>query len=281
MDPSEFPQLQTHVAERDPRGRRRQGLTQSHMDTLLGRTAGTYERLERGVAVRAALLKETARILRLTTDEWHGLWAFAFSEQPPSPLDKSVEPTLADRWQWVLDAQSSMAVIIDAEGHTLAYNEPFAGLFGEEQVPADLMRWTLFDPRAREVLADWPTHWAPYLLAKLRTALALHGESQGLNGLLQEVLADADTTRLYEAAGAATSVASDATPFRPLRHPTFGDGWMTVCAAGPLDAPGVRLYFASFTKELPGRAAVGDRPGSIGDVARVSPEPRHLTAGAG
>lgn len=248
-DASQFPQLRAQVAQRDPRGRRRAGLTQAHMDTLLGRTTGTYGDLERGAAVRPGLLKDTARILQLTHDEWRTVWAWAFSTEPSEALAKPPGLLLGDRWQAVLDSMTSMASICDAEGQILAYNEPFRALFGPRPVPANWLRWTTVDPTAREVLIDWPTHWAPASFARFRTALALHNESQHLNELLQEILADEETARLYETAGSTTSMASQAAARRPVRHSTWGDGWVTLCTANPTDTPGTRLYIAPFTPE--------------------------------
>ncbi|SEO74180.1 MmyB family transcriptional regulator [Actinacidiphila rubida] len=251
IDASAYPELHVTGASRDRRGRRGPGLTQAHMDTLLGRAAGTYAALERGKTRHPGLLEAVARILQLTTDEWRGVHAFAFSTEPLEPLYPPAGLLMADRWQAVLDSQSQMAFIMDSEGQILAHNEPFRALFAPAPMPVDFLRWTLTSPAAREVLLEWDIHWAPAFVARFRTALALQAGSTILNELLEDVLADPVTARLYQASESAASIMAQAEPYRPIRHSRFGRGWMTLCAAILSDTPGARLYVAPFFDELP------------------------------
>jgi len=251
IDASTYPELDNPTSPRDPRGRRGPGLTQAHMDTLLGRAPGTYANLERGKTRHPGLLKAVARILQLTTDEWRGVHAFAFSTEPLEPLHPPAGLLMADRWQAVLDAQTQIAFIMDSEGQILAHNEPFRVLFAPAPVPVDFLRWTLFSPAARELLLDWHTQWAPAFFARFRTALSLQSDSKILNELLEDLLTDPETAHLYQESEAAASIMSQAEPYRPIRHPRFGQGWMTLCTAVLMDTPGARLYVGPFFEELP------------------------------
>ncbi|MBM9508040.1 MmyB family transcriptional regulator [Actinacidiphila acididurans] len=247
-DASAFPELRSVLAQRDNRGRRRHdtGLTQAHMDILLGRTPGTYERLERGTGVRKNVLEESARVLRLTEDEWRTAHRFAFGADPPHPLSQKAGLTLPGAWLTALDSIESIAWISDPEGRLLAHNAAFAQLFDHGGAPSHPLRWALTSPEARVNLIDWETAWAPFLMARLRAALALQENSTPLTRLRTDVLSDASTAELFEAHSAtAITTPPSGTPL-PCRHPQRGTGWLTLSTASPDDAPGTRLTIATF-----------------------------------
>jgi PAS domain-containing protein len=246
-DPASFPELRDQLEGRDPRGRRGRGLTQAHMDILLRRSAGTYERLERGKTIRPALLEGAGRVLRLSEDEWRALWAYAYSTSPPRPLHPASR-ALPREWQTTLDTLPPAAYIQDPEGHLLAFNAEFGRYFGDEPVPDNLLRWSLTSPVARTVLLDWRSMWAPALCGQLRAGLAVNRDSRVLNELFADVLADDQVAPLLRAAA---STAPQANSPRPVRHPEFGNGWITMCAASPADFPEARLTIAPFHRDPP------------------------------
>jgi hypothetical protein len=253
-DASSFPGLRPALASRDPRGRRILGISQLQMDALLGRAAGTYGRLERGAGITPGLLQDVAKALRLTEDEWRAVWHFAYSAEPPNPLHPSAGLVLPGEWQYALDAIGSAAYIIDREYRVVAHNAAFRAAFGAHRAPSNLLRWALTERESRGVLLDWRTAWAPGLFAQLRAALARHADSAALSALRADVLATDETARLYQAAGSAASAGPQATRPRPFRHAQLGTGWLTMCAAGPADAPGSRLTICHFgtTPPAPG-----------------------------
>jgi hypothetical protein len=212
------------------------------MDVLLGCSPGTYKRLERGTTLPAALLANAARILGLTEDEWRAVYTYAYSVPPPHPLNP-LDGAVPGRWQAMLDSLGSAAYIQDTEGRVLARNEQFADFFGAAPVPRNLLRWCLTDPAARSVLLDWHSVWAPALCTRLRLSLASHAGSTSLRELRADVLADAAIAPLLEAAP--SRVPGLSSP-RPLVHPRFGPGRVTLYASRPAEFPQARLMIMLF-----------------------------------
>ncbi|MFI0942803.1 XRE family transcriptional regulator [Streptomyces sp. NPDC021020] len=212
------------------------------MDILLGRSAGTYQRLERGSAVPAGLLERVGRILALTEDEWRAVHAYAFATPPPRPLNR-LDGALPDGWQVMLDSLGPAAYVEDREGIVLAHNEAFSGYFGDEPVPRNLLRWCLTAPSARVILRDWNSAWLPALCMQLRILLAGNANSRTLQELRADVLADSEAAPLLVAA---PSTAPGLESPRPLLHPSLGGGQVTLYAARPTDFPEARLMIVHF-----------------------------------
>lgn len=226
------------------------------MDVLLQRSAGTYERLERGTTIRPDLLEGAGRILGLTEDEWRAVWTYAYSTPPPRPLNPAAR-ALPGEWQVMLDALGTGAYVQDPEGRLLAYNAEFSIYFGDEPAPESVLRWALTSPGAREVLLDWHSAWAPALCGELRAGLAANKESRVLNELMADVLADDETAPLLNAVA---STGPQANVPRPVRHPKLGRGWLTICVASPADYPEGRMVIAPFH---PGRRPAPRQPIAI------------------
>ena len=116
-------------------------------------------------------------------------------------------------------------------------------MFPNGDVPANTMRWMLLDACGRETLMDWHTAWAPMVLPQLRAALAARPDDEILRQIEKEVLADPETAALYDAGASHPHPDGDE---RPLLHALEGPGWVTMCAAQPMTAPGSRLMILVF-----------------------------------
>lgn len=225
-------------------GRRSPGLSQGQMDTLLHRAAGTYGRLENGRYLHAPdeLLEDVSRILGMTEQEWVALWRYARAQDPPGPLNRLSGKRLPSVWQDVLNGVFHMAFVTDDCWDLIAWNDPFAELVGGH-VPANVMEWMLLSPQGRRVLTNWEASWAPLMLPQLRSAVAARPFDGRLEEIEKRVLADREAGPMYEAGGTYVHVDGGE---RPLHHPVLGPGWVTVCAAEPMAAPGARLTVLVF-----------------------------------
>lgn len=244
VDPTEhgFPR-------RSRRGRRADGLglTQGHMDALLGSPgSGTYGALERGDLTNPPpeLLREVARILKFDEDEWAALWALTRQERPPYPLYPRADQRIDPSWQSVLDAHPHMAYITDRGWNLLMHNAAFAEMFESGQPPENTMEYMVLSDEGRRTLAEWETHWAPQVLSQLRNAYAEQPHNPTLRSLVERVRQDPQAGPIYAADPRAfMHPDGDTRPFRHLRH---GPGRVQLNAAGPYGSPGARLIFVRF-----------------------------------
>ncbi|MEI5102484.1 helix-turn-helix domain-containing protein [Streptomyces sp. PmtG] len=239
-------------------GRRAPGLSQHQVDQLLHRTLGTYHRLESGNYPNppTALLRDVARLFGLNEQEWVSLCRYALLQDPPGPLHLSSGKEVPGVWREAVNGISHIAYVTDASWDMLAYNDACAAVFPGREVPLNIMRWMILSPVARELLLDWSTAWAPLLLPQLRGALATRPEDETLRQIEKEVLADPAAAPLY---GADKPYLHPDGDERPLLHSEKGPGWVTMCAAQPLTAPGARmmiLVFHSGRERLHPRAAM-------------------------
>jgi hypothetical protein len=226
-------------------GRRAPGLSQHQVDLLCHRTLGTYRRLESGAYPNppADLLRDVATLFALNEQEWVSLYRFIGIGDPPGPLTPRSGKEVPGVWQEAVDGMTHMAYVTDASWQLLAYNAPFARLFPGRRVPTNTMRWMLLDSDGRNTLTDWATAWAPLVLPQLKAAIAARPDDEILRQLEKEVLADEDTAPIWDAGG--THIHPDGDE-RPLLHAIDGPGWVTMCAAQPMTAPGARLIVLVF-----------------------------------
>ncbi|MER7112780.1 MmyB family transcriptional regulator [Streptomyces sp. NPDC000229] len=240
-------------------GRRARGLSQAQIDQILHRAPDTYGRLESGRYPNPPvdLLQDVARLFRMNEQEWIALWRYALGQDPPRPLDFRSGEEVPAVWEEILACVSHPAYINDRSWNVLAHNGLFEGLFPGRRVPANAMRWMTVEPDARTVLTDWETAWAPVVLPQLRVALAADPSDKTLCAIEQDVLADPVAAPLYESASAYSHLDGDE---RPFTHPTLGQGWVTMCAAQPLAAPGSRLIMLVFH---PGARRRRGRPSAL------------------
>ncbi|MFF5336523.1 helix-turn-helix transcriptional regulator [Streptomyces sp. NPDC013181] len=226
-------------------GRRAPGLAQHQVDQLLHRTPGTYRRLESGAWPRPdpGFLRDVAVLFALNEQEWVSLCRYAGIGDPPGPLNARSGKEVPGVWQEAMDGMTHPAYITDASWELVAYNREFARLFPGERVPANLMRWMLLEEQGRSMLLDWDTAWAPLVVPQLRAALAGRPDDEVLRRLEQDVLADPRCAPIWESGGAHIHPDGDE---RPVHHAIEGPGWVTMCAAQPMTAPGARLIVLLF-----------------------------------
>ncbi|MFB7312936.1 helix-turn-helix transcriptional regulator [Streptomyces sp. NPDC056192] len=239
-------QPEGHGFERSAKqGRRAPGLSQHQVDQLCHRTLGTYRRLESGSYPNppADLLRDVATLFALNEQEWVSLYRFIGIGDPPGPLTPLSGKEVPGVWQEAVDGMKHPAYVTDASWELLAHNEAFDRLFPHGRVPANTMRWMLLEPDGRNTLTDWATAWAPLVLPQLRAALAARPEDETLKQLEKEVLADPECAPIWDAGGAHIHPDGDE---RPLLHAQDGPGWVTMCAAQPMTAPGARLIVLVF-----------------------------------
>lgn len=226
-------------------GRRAPGLSQHQVDQLLHRTPGTYRRLESGAWPRpdTGFLRDVAMLFALNEQEWVSLCRYAGIGDPPGPLTARSGKEVPGVWQEAIDGMTHPAYITDASWELIAHNDEFARLFPRGNVPENTMRWMLLEPQGRDMLIDWDTAWAPLVVPQLRAALASRPDDEVLRRLEKDVLADPGCAPIWESGGAHIHPDGDE---RPIRHAVDGPGWVTMCAAQPMAAPGARMIVLVF-----------------------------------
>lgn len=265
---------ETHGLTRPNRqGRRAPGLTQHQVDELLNRALGTCHRLESGAYPNppADLLRDIAGLYHFNEQEWVALYRYARGEDPPGPLYDTSGDAVPGAWQDAINGIHHMAYVTDASWNLLASNPQFHALFHGGRAPANTMRWMLLD--GRDQLTDWATAWAPFVMPQLRVARAQRPDDAVLRDIEHDVLADPAARPLYEAGGASIHPDGDE---RPIRHATEGDGWVTMCVAQPMAAPGSRfmiLIFRPGPRQATKRRTMLQAPQQP-DQSRYAPIPR-------
>ncbi|WP_212911502.1 helix-turn-helix domain-containing protein [Streptomyces sp. TS71-3] len=224
-------------------GRRAPGLSQHQVDQLIDRSIGTYHRLESGAYPNPPvdLLRHVASLFVFNEQEWISLCRYARGEDPPGPLYDTSGHAVPIAWEDAVAGCGHMAYVTDASWNILTCNTLFHQLFDTGRAPANTMRWMLLD--GREQLTDWATAWAPLVMPQLQAALAQRPDDKVLRQIENEVLDDPAARPLYEVGGASIHPDGDE---RPIRHSTEGPGWVTMCVAQPLAAPGSRFMILVF-----------------------------------
>lgn len=226
-------------------GRRGTGLSQREVDDLMHRAPGTYSRLIAGDRASPPfdLLRDAANVLVLSEQEWVALCRYARGEDPPAPLHERSGLEVPGMWQTAIDSIAHIAYVTDRSYNVLAHNDAYLSVHPDGG-PANMMEWMLLHPKARTVLMDWETIWAPYVLPQLRAARAAHPEDATLARIEKDVHNDPQAGPLYEQRTGA-QVHPDGNE-RPLLHPVHGPGWASICAAEPLSSPNARLMIVMF-----------------------------------
>lgn len=240
-------------------GRRAPGLSQHQVDQLLHRTLGTYHRLESGNYTNppTSLLRDIALLFDLNEQEWTSLCRFALHQDPPGPLLSTSGKQIPGIWQEAVDGIEHIAYVTDASWDLLTYNSAFAELFPDGKVPSNTMRWMLLDTLARDTLMDWSTAWVPWIVPQLRAAITARPDDEILAQIEQEIMEIPEIAAAYEEGGALVHPDGHE---RPLRHALKGAGWVSICAAQPMTAPGSRMFIILFR---PGSERPGPTPPAL------------------
>ncbi|GGL17376.1 transcriptional regulator [Sphaerisporangium melleum] len=189
----------------DPGMRRRRvpGLRREELARMAGVSVDYYTRLEQGRSRNAspAVLEAIARALRLDDTERDHLFNLV---APVHGHSGHGPPRIAaETWQLIesLDAGGMPAFVMARNGDILAANRLFRALvFDVYAVPSrerNLVRFTFFDPRARELSCDWD-ECAGYLTAMLKFQAGRHPDDSRLNELIRDLMdQSADFRRLW------------------------------------------------------------------------------------
>ncbi|KJY41616.1 hypothetical protein VR41_11670 [Streptomyces sp. NRRL B-1568] len=219
-------------------------LPQVEVAAGIGMSERWYRDLERGAMPRldARTLAALADALRLCPDERATLFLYAAGGEPfPAVSAGSVDLTPLRRLLRLQPTQP--AYLTDNAWNVLAHNEVMAEWFPWVRIPgANLVRWGLTDPEAREQMADWPRHGRAYL-AMLRYAMAQYPGHPELAGILRAALADPECRRIWDD-GPVIIANRDGHTFR-LSIPRFAPHTVDVVAQvlHPVGYPGLRLTF--------------------------------------
>jgi transcriptional regulator with XRE-family HTH domain len=167
--------------------RRTPGLRREEVASLAGISPTWYTFLEQGRDVRPShqVLAALANALRLGDPERAHLLSIATENTLPVEECEYLAPEVADVPRLVAP---NPAYVTGSSYDLLAWNDEASELFpGAMDVPhPNLARWVFLDPRAREVLPEWPTV-AQGLLARLRTTAGKHPGSLRFRRLEEEL----------------------------------------------------------------------------------------------
>ncbi|MEV0114900.1 helix-turn-helix domain-containing protein [Streptomyces sp. NPDC050844] len=153
-----------------------------------------------GVPLTPEVLNRLATALTLGTDERLALFGHVYVNgghgSVPAPKEQDAAQVALARW---FTAQEHLATYrVDHAWNVVGHSETMATWFPWVLEPgANLLRWALTTPAAREQLADWPMHAAAYL-SQLRFSLATTPHHEQLSTLLDELLEDPECRALWE-----------------------------------------------------------------------------------
>ncbi|GDY32135.1 transcriptional regulator [Gandjariella thermophila] len=170
--------------------RRTPGLQREELALLAGLSVDYYTRLEEGVAHQpsSSVLDALARVLRLDDDERAHL--FALAEQgpaagTPAPAEEVRAPVLR-----VVTSLPTPAWVCDHRLDVLAWNAPAEALHTRwSDLPVrerNLLRFTLLDPRAREMYVHWE-RVGRELIARLRASTTHWPDDARVTELVDEL----------------------------------------------------------------------------------------------
>jgi hypothetical protein len=184
------------TARRRAKGR----LTQADLAWLTGVTEGWYRALENGCQrpFSDAFLFSVARALRLSRDETMALFVGAVGRPSPGAGPSASPDPARDVETAVNLCSPNPAYVLDHAANIVAVNSAMAEWFPWCKQPrANLLRWVLTSPEAREQFPNWHEGIARKYLGMLRYALALHSKDLQVRRLQRDVLSDDDCRRLW------------------------------------------------------------------------------------
>lgn len=236
-------------------------VTQPVAARALGMSERTYRKVEQG-ATFLRLTREQcaalASVLDLDRDERHALLLYNLG----TSVEYTEEPELRKALQLLIDRQMpSPSYLTDRNWNILSFNRAMAEWWPWVMEPgANLLRWALTDPAARDQFEDWDMHAAAYVkIMKFAQATRDLPDSE-LEQLIAEVKSDPFVERLWEA-GAELEESRDGHVFR-MRVPALD--WETVEVVShvlhPASAPDCRFTVLTWVES----AQTDDKTNSLG-----------------
>ncbi|MFE0464712.1 helix-turn-helix domain-containing protein [Kitasatospora sp. NPDC058965] len=181
--------------------RREKALPQKEVAARIGVSERWYRGLESGdpVSLSSDILGRISQVLALGPDERMVLYSRAIDGAGLALADEDGEAEGQLALLQLVTAQTQFpAYLTDGSWNILGYNALMAQWFPWVLEPgANLMRWALADPQARDQLMDWQEHAEVYL-AMLRFAVTTGSPGQeAIGALLQDLLRDPDCRRIW------------------------------------------------------------------------------------
>jgi transcriptional regulator with XRE-family HTH domain len=208
-------------------GRRVPGLRREEVATLAGLSVDYYNRLERGriTAASDSVLNAIARALQLDDVERDHLFHLARAGQPasgPRPRRTSVA-AVAPAVQAVLDALVGAPALVrspvlDVVAANHLGRALYAPVLQDPQRPANFLRFTFLDPRAREFWIDWPKV-AGDMVGHLQAAAGLDPHDRRLTELVGELSTRSEEFRVI---WARRDVRAHPRGIKRIQHPVVG-----------------------------------------------------------
>ncbi|MCM2392035.1 helix-turn-helix transcriptional regulator [Streptomyces albipurpureus] len=176
-------------------------LTQQDVAEAVGRSERWYRNLENGATAKPLDRKQCealADVLDLGRDERHAL----LLHNNGGSLDvrsQELGPRARSALRLLIDKQMpSPAYLCDSNWNILGYNQTMAEWFPWVMEPgANLMRWALTTPEARQTYHDWGQH-AVAFTSLLKFALAGRGNNPELPQLIADVCKDPEVRHIWE-----------------------------------------------------------------------------------
>ncbi|MGW2683430.1 helix-turn-helix transcriptional regulator [Streptomyces sp. NPDC001414] len=204
------------------------GLRREEVATQAGISVDYYNRMERGglAGVSDGILRAVADALRLDEAERAHLVDLArASQRRPSrgrrgpATARGVRPSVA----WMIDAMDGVAAFaVNGREDILAANSlgrAFCAPVFEAQEPANMVRFTYLDPRAREFFADWDR-----IAKECAAALRAHAARKPFDRELSDLVGELSTKCEEFAAFRATHVVRlHRRAEKRFHHPLVGD----------------------------------------------------------
>ncbi|MEV1040440.1 hypothetical protein AB0J01_27875 [Streptomyces sp. NPDC050204] len=227
-------------------------LRQCDLDEALKCGVGVYQKVESGTLVCSVrFFRKVARRLGFSEEDYATAHRDLFPQRPLLPLTPEIG--IPELWQRVVDGQSSAACLLKRDGVLAGHNASFRHIFPSGKAPDQIWRWLLLQSEARDdVLVDWDTAWAPYLVSAFRFALNLSPDDLKLFRIRDELRADARAQAAIRARVPIEVTRSKVA--RPFKHPVYGRGAAQFVSASIDSTPGARLVTVLFS---PGPAEAG------------------------
>ncbi|KUJ67162.1 hypothetical protein ACZ90_30455 [Streptomyces albus subsp. albus] len=176
-------------------------LPQIEVAASAGMSERWYRDLERGAIPRLdrRVLALLADVLLLDADERATLYLYALGGTPYEARHRPGDARDLSALQELVDRQLPRpACLTDRSWNVIGRNRAMTEWFPWSTADdANLLRWALTSPEAREQLTGWPWH-ARMHLGLIRFAMAQHPGDPGLTALVRDVLRDPVCRRLWQ-----------------------------------------------------------------------------------